>query len=72
MPELSWTDGPYALIARVVGVPFGLWIASKEIYDGTYDVLAMHPTLGYPVVAGTSAIPTTHPHFPYGAVVFPD
>jgi hypothetical protein len=70
--DLGWSYGPYKLIARVSGAPFGLWIAGKEVPDGTYDVLAMSVSTGMAEVAATVAIPSTHPSFPYGLNVLPD
>jgi len=64
--------GPYSLIARVLGAPFGLWIAQKRIYDGTFDIIRpLAPGL-VPIVLMTLPIPATNPRFPYGAIVIAD
>lgn len=70
--DQGWQDGPYNAIARIVGAPFGLWIARKEIYDGTYDLLvSVGP--GQPLAFTSSvAIPPTAPHFPHGVAVIAD
>lgn len=70
--DLGWSHGPYALCSRVVGVPIGLWIAKRTVYDGTYAVLAFAVATGMTAEVGSGTIPAAHPHFPFGTNVFPD
>lgn len=70
--DLGWSRGPYGLIARVSGAPFGLWIGSHLDYDGQYTVFNLPLSTGIITPIGTVAIPSAHPHFPYGVSVLPD
>lgn len=70
--DLGWADGPYEMAARILGAPFGLWVAKHSVYDGMYTVFGPHAPGQVAPILGTVAIPATHPHFPYGLVVSPD
>ena len=70
--DLGATYMQWELIARLTGVPFGLWIAKRRIFDGMYDTIRPPGLNQPPAVLATSPIPVTDPHFPYGRLVLPD
>jgi hypothetical protein len=70
--DLGMSLSSWELAARVAGTPFSLWIVQVNNNPGNYEIWHVPAPMQLPVHVATVAIPTTHPHFPYGAPVLPD
>lgn len=60
------------LVARVLGTPFALYCCKVTGHPGQYAIYRLVAPLQPLVLVGYTAIPVTHPHFPYGVPVLPD
>lgn len=69
--DLGWCNGPYRLIARILGTPFPQWLAAEETGSATATILFDPLSLGFPVELYRVPI-LFGSHFPYGYTVEPD
>lgn len=70
--ELMMIDSDWRLCARLAGSPSPVYLVAKIGNTSHYFVYVIPAPGQLPVQVGTAAVPSTHPHFPYGFSVLPD